>query len=76
LNGIVGHQQRKTQEFTYPWGADSMLIMHSDGLQSRWSLDAYPGLRNRHPGIIAAILMRDFSRARDDLCIVVVKEER
>jgi anti-sigma regulatory factor (Ser/Thr protein kinase) len=76
LNGIVGHQQRRTHEYSYPWTADSLLIMHSDGLQTRWSLDPYPGLRNRHPGIIAAILRRDFSRARDDLCIVVVKGER
>ncbi len=76
LYGIVGHQQRKTQEFSYPWSADSLLVMHSDGLQTRWSLDPYPGLRSRHPGVIAAILMRDFSRNRDDLCIVVAKEAR
>jgi anti-sigma regulatory factor (Ser/Thr protein kinase) len=72
-NGIVGHNQRKIQEFTYPWMDNAILIMHSDGLQTRWSLDEYPGLRNCHPSVIAAVLRRDFSRDRDDLCIVVVK---
>ncbi len=75
-NGIVGHQQRRTQEFSYPWIAGGMAILHSDGVQTRWSLDDYPGLRARHPAVIAAVLQRDFSRGRDDVCVVVAKEER
>lgn len=73
-NGIVGHQLRKAQEFSYPWGADALLVMHSDGLQTRWSLDAHPGLAARHPAVVAAVLHRDFARGRDDACVVVVRE--
>src|ERR1700721_2253315 len=28
-NGTAGHQVQRLQEFTYPWNADSILIMHS-----------------------------------------------
>jgi len=72
-NGTVGAQVRRIQEFEYECPADSLLIMHSDGVQTRWSLDSYPGLVNRHPAIIAAILYRDFCRGRDDTTIVVVR---
>jgi hypothetical protein len=47
--------------------------MHSDGLTSHWSLDAYPGLRLRHPALVAAVLYRDYQRGRDDVTVVVGK---
>jgi hypothetical protein len=50
--------------------------MHSDGLSSHWSLDPYPGLRLRHPALIAAVLYRDFSRHRDDVTVLVGREAR
>jgi len=70
-NGIVGHQVRKVQEFEYPFDAQSMLIMHSDGLQTRWSLEKYPGLARRHPAVIAGVLYRDFKRGKDDATVIV-----
>src|SRR6185312_17492503 len=42
-NGIVGHEVRKIQEFSYPWEPGSTLVMHSDGVSSR-VLHAYPAL--------------------------------
>jgi anti-sigma regulatory factor (Ser/Thr protein kinase) len=74
LNGTVGHEVRRVQEFRYEWRKESSLVMHSDGLTSRWSLDQEPGIDARHPTILAAVLARDFARERDDRCVVVVKE--
>lgn len=71
-NGTVGHLMHKAQEFEYPWGPASTLIMHSDGLQTRWALAKYPGLARRHPAVIAGVLYRDFKRGRDDVTVVVV----
>lgn len=71
MNGIVGHTVGRIQSFPYPWGKNSTLIMHSDGLGTRWDLDKYPGLASRHPAIIAGVLYRDFSRKRDDVTILV-----
>lgn len=72
-NGIVGHEMRKVQEFTYPWAPGSMLILHSDGLNTRWDLGRYPGLASRHPALIAGVLYRDFNRGTDDATVAVLK---
>lgn len=73
--GIVGLQFRKHQTFDYPQCAGQLLIMYSDGLQSRWNLRDYPGLMFRHPAIIAAVLHRDFCRATDDVTVLVIALE-
>jgi anti-sigma regulatory factor (Ser/Thr protein kinase) len=73
-NGIVGHQSPKVQEFTYEWPASGMLVMNSDGLVTNWRLNPYPGLAQKDPALVAAVLYRDFSRGRDDVAILVVKE--
>jgi anti-sigma regulatory factor (Ser/Thr protein kinase) len=72
-NGTLGQSIQRVQEFTYPWTANSVLVMHSDGLASRWDLDRYPGIWGKHPCVAAAILHRDFSRNRDDVTVLVAK---
>jgi anti-sigma regulatory factor (Ser/Thr protein kinase) len=73
--GIVGGQYRIARSFEYPHARGQLLIMHSDGLQSRWNLRDYPGLWHRHPSVIATVLHRDFARGRDDATILVVSLE-
>jgi anti-sigma regulatory factor (Ser/Thr protein kinase) len=75
-NGIVGQDTRKLSEFTYPWTADALLVMHSDGLTSRWDLNDYAALCRRHPALIAGVLFRDFARGRDDATILVAKRDQ
>jgi anti-sigma regulatory factor (Ser/Thr protein kinase) len=72
-NGTLGHHAQYFREYSYPWSPDSMLVMHSDGLSARWTLDRYPGLASRHPALIAAVLYRDFRRSRDDATVLVAK---
>ncbi len=72
-NGTVGHQIRKIQVFTNAWPPGAMLVMHSDGLGTQWSLNNYPGLFQRHAGLIAGVLYRDFVRERDDVTVLVIK---
>jgi len=72
-NGTVGVHMRKVQSFEYDWPRDALLIMHSDGLQSRWSLESYPGLSHRHPAIVAGVLYRDFCRGKDDVTVCAVR---
>lgn len=73
-NGTLGHQARHFREYAYPWEPGALLVIHSDGLTSHWSLDSYPGLRVRRPAVIAAVLYRDFSRQRDDVTVVAARE--
>jgi anti-sigma regulatory factor (Ser/Thr protein kinase) len=74
-NGTAGHVARKVQAFDYPCG-DGLLIMHSDGIATSWSLGAYPGLANAHPMLVAAVLYRDWARGRDDATVVVARTGR
>lgn len=71
--GIVGVQFRKAQPFHFHASAGTLLLMHSDGLQARWSLRDYPGLFHRHPALIVAVLQRDFDRGRDDTSLIALR---
>jgi anti-sigma regulatory factor (Ser/Thr protein kinase) len=73
-NGTAGHQARHIDAFTYPWDAQSLLILHSDGIATHWSLDKYPGLVRHDPSVIAGVLFRDFARGRDDASVVVARQ--
>jgi hypothetical protein len=75
-NGIVGTNLRKVQEFASPWSSEALLIMHSDGIRTRWDLDRYPGLALLSPALIAAVLYRDFNRANDDVTVLVCRQHR
>lgn len=70
-NGILGVRLPRKQEFQYICEPGSRVVMHSDGMSARWSIDAYPGLLARHAAVIAGVLYRDHVRARDDVTIVV-----
>lgn len=72
-NGTLGLTARRFQEFTYAWPEDGFLVMHSDGLVTNWEIS--PQARNRHPSVIAAMLYRDASRGRDDVCVLVIKQK-
>jgi hypothetical protein len=75
-NGTLGVMVRKFQEFDYEWPLDGLLVLHSDGMQTRWSLKDYPGLALRDPALIAGVLARDFRRGNDDLTVLVARLER
>lgn len=75
-HGTLGHDARRFQEFRYEWAEDAVLVMHSDGITSRWDLARYPGLLRRHPMLVAAVLYRDFRRERDDVTVLVARSPR
>lgn len=74
MNGTLGSQIRQFQEFTYQWEGDHpLLIMHSDGLMARWSLEDYPGLAWKPLPLIAGVLFRDFNREYDDVSLLAAR---
>jgi hypothetical protein len=72
MPGTAGHNARKIQAFEYPFTA-GLVILHSDGIASSWTLEGYPNLAARHPTLIAAVLYRDLTRHRDDATVLVAK---
>ncbi|WP_129642309.1 ATP-binding SpoIIE family protein phosphatase [Peristeroidobacter agariperforans] len=75
-NGIVGHVMSRPRELTHSCQADTVLVLHSDGLTASWQADRYPGLMQHHPALIAGVLYRDCRRGRDDSLIVVIRRTR
>ena len=75
-NGIVGHNIHKSQEYRYPWPPRSLLVAHTDGIDTHWDLAAFPGILDCHPAIIAAMLYREHTRTRDDAGVVVARAVR
>jgi len=73
-SGTVGHNVTRVQEFTHTWPDEGLLILHSDGLSSRWALEPYPGLTRKDPSLIAGVLYRDFASRRDDVVVLVGRE--
>jgi anti-sigma regulatory factor (Ser/Thr protein kinase) len=73
-HGTAGGGARRIQEFAYPWSPGDLLVLHSDGLGTHWSLSDYPGITQRHPALIAALLYRDHRRGSDDTTVVVMRE--
>jgi anti-sigma regulatory factor (Ser/Thr protein kinase) len=72
-NGTIGHIARHMRDFSYALDVEALVILASDGLGTNWQLDAYPGLFEHHPTLIAGVLYRDFNRGRDDVTVLVAR---
>jgi anti-sigma regulatory factor (Ser/Thr protein kinase) len=71
-NGTAGHNARRIQAFDYP-GARGLLVLHTDGIGSHWSLDRYPGLVQAHPLLVCGVLYHHHARGRDDCGLLVAR---
>jgi anti-sigma regulatory factor (Ser/Thr protein kinase) len=73
-HGTLG-QATPTQirEERAPLPAGAAVVLCSDGIKSRWTLDDHPWLAARDPATIASVLWRDFARGRDDASVVVIR---
>ena len=71
--GIAGHQARTIRQFEYTAPPGAAIILHSDGISSRWEPAALPGLNARDPLVIAAALLAQAGSRRDDAGILVLK---
>lgn len=75
--GIVGvHRPGTLREEAADWVGDPILILHTDGLPSRWTPPSDPGLPATDPAVTAAVTIRDASSparpVRDDTAVAVL----
>jgi anti-sigma regulatory factor (Ser/Thr protein kinase) len=75
--GIVGaHRPARLPQCRLPWSRDSLLVLHSDGLPSRWTPPPVAPLTSWDPAVTAAVIVRDSSSAarpvRDDTTVAVL----
>lgn len=71
--GTVGLQMRKPDKTSVEWPDHGLAVVHSDGIDTRWNLSRIMPLLRRDASLIAATLLRDHTRHRDDVTIVVVR---
>jgi len=73
IPGIAGVQARTIRQFEYDVPPGSAVIVHSDGISSRWEAAALPALEARDPLLIAAVLLAEAGVHRDDAGVLVLK---
>jgi anti-sigma regulatory factor (Ser/Thr protein kinase) len=71
--GIAGHQARSVRQFEYRAPPGAAIVLHSDGISSRWDAAALPGLNSRDPLLVAATLLAQAGSRRDDAGVLVLK---
>lgn len=72
-HGTAGHVAGRSRSIRYEFASPPLVLLHSDGIKTSWDLKAYPGLCEAHPSVVAAVLMRDFRRDRDDASVLAVR---
>jgi len=70
--GIAGYQARAFRQFEYEVPPGAAVILHSDGISSRWEVAAVPGVETKDPLLIAAVLLAEAGIHRDDAGVVVL----
>ena len=76
-HGTAGtHLRGKIVEQHTEFPAHGLLVLHTDGLTTRWSLDGRVELLRHRAEVVAAALWRDFVRGSDDSLVVVVRATR
>ena len=70
-HGIVGHSMHRVREEAYAVPPGASLVLYSDGIKTRWELDA--DLARSRAMTIATVLWRDQARGRDDATALIVR---
>jgi len=74
-NGIIGHIMPATlNDHVAQWEKRTdALVLHSDGISSRWDLQKYPNILQHNGIMLCGALYKDFDRDNDDSTILVAK---
>lgn len=71
--GDVSAGKRTIRIETHASGQGSILVMFTDGLRSRASLNSQPMLLRQRPVVLAQHLLDSYSRANDDALVLVAR---
>lgn len=72
-DGRLGGASRGPAPDTRSLSPGDTVILHSDGIATLRERDGARELFAKSPAMIAAVLMRDFNRGRDDACVAVAR---
>lgn len=74
-HGTIGLQIRRLQEVRAEWPAHGVIVLYSDGIEGRWAPQLIHPLLAHDPALIAAVLVRDHFRGRDDATVIVLRRK-
>lgn len=72
-HGTAGLAIRRPEETSIPWPPHALLVLYTDGIESRWKPQVLAPVLGRDPAIPAALLLRDACRGRDDATVAVLR---
>jgi anti-sigma regulatory factor (Ser/Thr protein kinase) len=72
--GIVGQRMPRLQEEQVPLEDGSVVVLHSDGLTTKWTMERWRGLVVRSPTVIAGALLQWAGLRQDDASIVAIRD--
>jgi len=74
-SGVVGHgAMPHLRVRSYPWPTNGMLIIHTDGVSSRWGHLPETEIVKHHPLLMSHFLLHNYERVRDDATVLVISE--
>lgn len=71
--GIIGLNAPNPVPTEHSWDTGDLLIMHSDGIQTRWDWNELSDLKQETPTVIARQLLSKFGKMDDDATVVVAR---
>lgn len=74
-HGTAGITIRTPDEVSTPWPPHAMLLVFSDGIETRWKAELVTPVLGRDPALAAALLVRDHCRGRDDATAAVLRRK-
>lgn len=74
-HGTAGVSMRTPEEVSNPWPPHALVVVFSDGVETRWKAELLAPVLGRDPAIAAAILLRDHCRGRDDATVAVLRRK-
>jgi anti-sigma regulatory factor (Ser/Thr protein kinase)/serine/threonine protein phosphatase PrpC len=72
--GVVGGSAPPPAVTEHPWRAGYLMVLHSDGLTTRWRWEDYPGLALQPAPAVAQGLLWALAKEGDDATVVVVRD--
>ncbi len=74
-HGTAGVQMRRAEAAALELPRHALVLLHTDGVASRWPAAPLAALLPRDPTLLAAALAWTQARGRDDTTVVVLKQE-
>jgi anti-sigma regulatory factor (Ser/Thr protein kinase) len=74
-HGTAGLQIRNPETTALELPPHALVVLHSDGIDTRWTPERIRPLLQRDPTLVAAVLLRDHTRHRDDATVVVIRRK-